>query len=462
MDKQTYKVGSNNRYEILNYFDSDNCNTECVNTKDNKVVTIRITPKQTRSDLWDFLNELKGSMLKFINYELKTRTNLKYFICVHVKFLRHIYSQTPVETVYTEGYRNSTCRSVYRGQSQLEIEEGLIISFEELIGLLRDFEHSNSGWVIEEVHKIDLSVVTYKALKGSNSTFIDIPNNIKYKRACINIQNDDLQCFKWSIIAAIKPSENNKNKVRSYKKYENELNFNGIHFPTPIQDCKKFESNNSNVSLNVFGLNDNNDVYPLRISDNRNRLYNVDLLYLSSENGKFGHYVTIVNLSRLLHSFQSKGHNQLYFCRYCCHGFITQTLLDNHIEFCKNFGTQKTELPKKPNNILKYSNIAKEEKAPFVMFADFESILMPYHTCQPDPSKSFTHKTHKHVPISYCYAVIDSEDKLCKLESYIGLDCTSHFIDAVTKEADNLLDQVRSYKKLEFWLPPLGGASMFR
>ena len=74
---------------------------------------------------------------------------------------------------------------------------------------------------------------------------------------------------------------------------------------------------------------------------------------------------------------------------------------------------------------------------------------MPYHTCQPDPSKSFTHKTHKHVPISYCYAVIDSEDKLCKLESYIGLDCTSHFIDAVTKEADNLLDQVRSYKKLE-------------
>ena len=448
-DNRTYKVGSNNHYEILNYFDSNNCNTECINTSDDKIKTIRITPKKIRQDLWDFLNELKGSMLKFLVNELKNRRNLKYFICVHVKFLRHIYSETPVETVYTEGYRNSTCKSVYLGQSHLEIEEDLLISFEELVALLRDFEHTNSGWIIEEIHKIDLSLATYKPLKGSNSTFIKLPNKIKNKRACINIDNADLECFKWSILAAIRPSNTNKQKVSSYKKYEHEFNFTGIKFPTPITDCNKFESLNSEVSLNVFGLDENNDAYPLKISNYRNRRYNVDLLYVTSENEEFGHYVTILNLNRFLHSFQSKGHNPLYFCRYCCHGFIRPELLNSHIAYCQNFGTQKTELPKEPNNILKYSDLSKEEKAPFVMFADFESILMPYHTCQPDPSKSFTHKTHKHVPISYCYVIIDSKDELYKLKSYIGLDCASHFIDEITKEADDLLNQVRLYDKLE-------------
>ena len=58
MDIQTYDVGFNNKYDILNYFDSNNCNTECLSTTDGKIKTIRITPKKVRDDLWDFLNEL--------------------------------------------------------------------------------------------------------------------------------------------------------------------------------------------------------------------------------------------------------------------------------------------------------------------------------------------------------------------------------------------------------------------
>lgn len=39
-----------------------------------------------------------------------------------------------------------------------------------------------------------------------------------------------------------------------YTQYEDKYNFDGISFPTPMSDIKKFEKNNNNVSINVYGL----------------------------------------------------------------------------------------------------------------------------------------------------------------------------------------------------------------
>jgi len=40
----------------------------------------------------------------------------------------------------------------------------------------------------------------------------------------------------------------------NYTKHEDKYNFDDITFPTPMSDIVKFEKNNINVSINVYGL----------------------------------------------------------------------------------------------------------------------------------------------------------------------------------------------------------------
>ena len=49
-------------------------------------------------------------------------------------------------------------------------------------------------------------------------------------------------------------------------KYENDLNFKGIDFPVELKDITKFENQNPDPPrINVFSVNDNNKIYPLRL-----------------------------------------------------------------------------------------------------------------------------------------------------------------------------------------------------
>ena len=50
------------------------------------------------------------------------------------------------------------------------------------------------------------------------SSFIDLPPFIKNKKACINVKNDDDQCFRWAILSALQPNNDNINRVGSIQK----------------------------------------------------------------------------------------------------------------------------------------------------------------------------------------------------------------------------------------------------
>ena len=52
------------------------------------------------------------------------------------------------------------------------------------------------------------------------------------------------------------------------RKYENDLNFKGIDFPIKAKDIQKFEKQNPDLpGINVFSVNENNKIYPLRINE---------------------------------------------------------------------------------------------------------------------------------------------------------------------------------------------------
>ena len=46
----------------------------------------------------------------------------------------------------------------------------------------------------------------------------------------------------------------------------------------------------------------------------------------------------------------------------------------------------------KPGTYLSFKNFQNSEKAPFVIYADFESLIKHMHNCDPNPNKSYTKK----------------------------------------------------------------------
>ena len=66
------------------------------------------------------------------------------------------------------------------------------------------------------------------------------------------------------------------------------------------------------------------------------------------------------------------------------------------------------------NTFLRFKNFRYSEKAPFAIYADFESLIKPLDNCDPDPNRSYTKKYQKHEPISFCYYIECFNNTLCK------------------------------------------------
>ena len=81
------------------------------------------------------------------------------------------------------------------------------------------------------------------------------------------MENKDDKCFLWSILRYLHPREKHSSRIDDLKKYENVLNFEQINFPVKVKDITKFEKQNPNLpGINVFSVNENKKIYPLRIN----------------------------------------------------------------------------------------------------------------------------------------------------------------------------------------------------
>ena len=129
------------------------------------------------------------------------------------------------------------------------------------------------------------------------SSFIPLPEFIKRKNVRNNIKNEDDKCFLWSVLRYLHPKQCHEERVSDLRVYENDLNFKGINFPVKVKDIQKFENQNPDLpEINVFSVNDNNKIYPLRINQ-KDCQKTVDL-FLFSEDEK-QHYSLIKKLFKI-------------------------------------------------------------------------------------------------------------------------------------------------------------------
>ena len=250
-----------------------------------------------------------------------------------------------------------------------------------------------SGITDEELQKLSLAIEKAK-LNGSGYTFVglkdillsidvrksklggsykELPQQIKDKKAIINVKNDDNKCFMYAILSHLHPADKNSDRVSKYKDYINELKFNNLEFPINIDEVWKFEKYND-LSINVWLLDKKYDVYIGRHSSLTNKKQDEIINLLLHD----GHYSYIKNFSRLISSQKTKDGHQIYPCFRCKNYKTSQEALDKHIRFCQDNNQEhiEEEMPTLKNDSIFFKNGVRSFACPYRIYCDFESSII--------------------------------------------------------------------------------------
>ena len=324
-----------------------------------------------------------------------------------------------------------------------EIYEEMIDEIEEEIQKVENAH--GSGWVFVEVENLTLHTVIWDPLKASS--YIKLPKELKNKKAIINMKNEDNKCFMWCVLRALNPSKDkHPSRIdKDLKSKEHTLNMDGIAYPVDFRGIDRFEKQNPKISISVLGYNEEEKVYPLKLSKYTGSEHDIILLLIKDEDNS--HYCLVKNISALLSAQINKHKGNRYFCLNCFNGFNTPESLNNHKEYCYNNECVKINMPP-TGSFLEFKNFVHSEKAPFAIYADFESLIKPLDVCDPDPEKSYTKKYQKHEPISFVYYIKSFDESVykSKLRSYIktkesdydAMDTFINWLESDIREIANL------------------------
>ncbi|GFU50559.1 c2H2-type domain-containing protein [Trichonephila clavipes] len=215
---------------------------------------------------------------------------------------------------------------------------------EKIVKESEDFEGRDSGWTLDEILRLEVRTNRYSPFRGPSS-FIEVPKQTAETKAIIKINKKDSQCFMWSILAALYPNTSNPNKTSSYVPHLNKLNFDGISFPTLLNEVKKFSKMND-IGINIYSFEEDLKIFPLLISDIVCEKH-IDLLYV--KNGEFGHYCFIKSLSRLVSKQLSKHQHKTFICKRCLSAFQTEYKLLQHNDMCIHKNPARVVMPSETN-----------------------------------------------------------------------------------------------------------------
>ena len=231
-----------------------------------------------------------------------------------------------------------------------------------------------SNWSVRSVESHEATLTRYNPLVGSS--FIELPSALKSDmNGLINIENrDDDQCFRRCHVRHLEPkSKRASNITSSDRKTAAGLDYAGVSFPVKIDDIPKIERGNK-IRITVIMLKGEKMFFP-RYTSRANYEDHMELLLIENDDGN-GHYVLIRDISMLFSCLHKTQHKK-YYCLRCLNGFNSQGSLDDHSVTCREVnGTQRTVIPKRGSKVM-FKNNRRQLPAQFVIYADFESLLIP-------------------------------------------------------------------------------------
>ena len=344
-----------------------------------------------------FLKLAKPPIINIFN----SNRNIKTILYLHV-----LMSQG--ETIREFAFHSKGLKLILEGTDENEIYDEMVEEILEEIDMARDAE--GSGWRFEKVEKLVLHTTRWEPVNAGS--YIELPQELKNRKAIINMKNQDDKCFMWSVLRALNLKNRDNERIdNDLKNKVDTLNMEGIQYPVSFRGIDRFEHLNPEISITVLGYNEEEKVYPLKVSKYTGCKHDIVLLLI--KNRENSHYCLVKNISALLSSQINNHKGTRYFCLNCFNSFKSPDSLDKHKEYCYNNECVKISMPPQ-NTFLRFKNFRYSEKAPFAIYADFESLIKPMDNCDPDPNRSYTKKYQKHEPISFCYYIECFNNTLCK------------------------------------------------
>ena len=153
-------------------------------------------------------------------------------------------------------------------------------------------------------------------------------------------------------------------------------------------------------------------------------------------------------MNRLLY-YQTKHEHRKHFCKRCLHGFTRQDLLEKHTPDCRgvNQASVAIEMPE-PGKRITFYNCRKQLKAPYIIYADFESIIRKIQGPNLDPEKSGTQNTAHHEACGYSFIVVRCDGKTKPPVVYRGPNAANHFLTTLQKEEEESLSELENPKEM--------------
>lgn len=345
--------------------------------------------------------------LKFDAFIEKAHTTIKNILKNELERLNYIKFGLVLDTTFVNLQNEISPRGFITKNKYLmgstNVSQLVNECFEEVWQKISDHQGRGSGWTL--LHIIGVDVRVHKHGYGERgSSFIPLPKKLQNTHSCINVQNSDNECFKYSMLCKFVRDERNANRPnKQYKEVQHRYKFNCITYPVSLNDIKLFEKGNPGVSVNVFAIDDRNNVYPLKIVTTELQDH-TDLLLL--RNGNISHYVYIKNFNALVRNQLTRKQVGISVCKRCfCFTYKHLTRggsawLTEHQRLCLRNEPVKTIIPSQKNAFISFNKISHQYHIPIVIYADFESSLLPLDNCTTNNIAQIKYQQHK--PNSFC------------------------------------------------------------
>ncbi|KAJ4449536.1 hypothetical protein ANN_00937 [Periplaneta americana] len=264
---------------------------------------IALNMKNYDHELKDILDCIANEMEDILKVNLKEQLALKFNI-----FVECMFANVHNETIFHHFKSKNDVLYQYS-----DVTEFVNKQKEKILKEFEEFSMKGSGLFYVKLHKLELRVNKYTPLMGG-SAYIELPHSF--------VNKPDLECkYDWC-----------------------------IDFPVGIKDIAKFEKRND-ISINVFGLDENEYVFPLRICEKELPDHR-DLLYISNENTS--HYCCITNFNTLVKpQLTAAVRSQIAVCKRCFAYFRHNAFkscaerLKDHESVCSQFSAVRSVFPNK-------------------------------------------------------------------------------------------------------------------
>ena len=187
-----------------------------------------------------FLKDATPAMVNIMNTNRNIKTKL---------YLNCLMKRTDAQgftTIKRFAFHSKGQKLILESTDINEIYQEMADEIEEEIQKVQEAE--GSGWVFVEIENLTLHTSIWNPINAGS--YIDLPKELKNRKAIINMQNEDDKCFLWCVLRALNPKDKNAERVdKDLKSKQDTLNMKGINYPVDFRGIDRFEKQNPEISI---------------------------------------------------------------------------------------------------------------------------------------------------------------------------------------------------------------------